>query len=385
MRFHASEMPRLVPCPGSKSIQKEYPDTQRREATEGQVAHAVSAGSLRSGSSPIEYLGQSLRNVYIDQEMLHHVSLYVEHCRSLGPGVIEGPLELQHGDNTLAGTPDYNYMDEAARIFYIRDLKYGHGWVEVFENQQLLSYIMMASNVGLGWRLNLGIVQPRANHPDGPVRVWEFDALELRTYANFIKGAMERAAMADPPTKTGGHCRYCRGLLRCHSAASAAGFAIDVAGASGHGHLDPRQFAQEMEYIDRAHNMLGQRKTAMEAEGISMVKAGTILPGWEARQTMGAMAWTGADPIAAGDIMGVDLRMPAKAITPNQAITRKIMTEKMVKALTRRELGGFKLKRTDNKWAKRILSAAPSTQAACSCGPDQGGQCSHCAEMKHNL
>ena len=131
---------------------------------------------------------------------------------------------------------------------------------------------------------------------------------------------------------------------------------MDAAGTSGHGPMTPDQFAMEMEFVTRASAMLGQRLTAMEAEGISMVKSGAIIPGWEARRAMGAMAWTGTNPVAAGKMLGVDLRQPVKAITPAQAIARKLLTDKMVKALTRRELGARKLKRTDNKWARKLLT-----------------------------
>jgi hypothetical protein len=383
MRYHASGMGRLVRCPGSKSIQAAYQDTQRWEATEGQVAHEVAAGCLRSGADPISYLGQSLRNIYIDQEMVHHVSLYVEHCRSMGQGVIEGSWEISHGNDILTGTLDWRSVDTTTGTIYIRDLKYGFGWVEVFENYQLLSYAMLARDLSAGARINIGIVQPRANHPDGPIRTWEFAADDLRPYANSIRGAMERASMADPPTVSGSHCRYCRGLLRCHTAAVAAGYAMDAAGTAGHGPMTPDQFALEMEFVTRASEMLGQRLTAMEAEGISMVKSGAIIPGWEARQAMGAMAWTGTDPVASGKMLCVDLRQPVKAITPTQAIARKLLTDKMVKALTERSPGSHKLKRTDAGWARRIL--ATPAPAQCSCGPDQGGQCSHCAELKYNL
>ena len=354
MRFSASEMPRLVSCPGSKSLQKQYPDTSRREATEGTVAAAVAEDCFKSGGSPVDYLGTSRQNVYIDQDMVHHLSLYVDHCRSLGRGIAEDKQEMNTGFGELVGIPDYWFWDSAGCVLYVRDLKYGHGWVEVFENYQLLSYalLLMHSHVN---RINLGIVQPRANHPDGPIRVWEFSADDIRPYRNWINDAIERAAMPEPPVQTGNHCRYCRALLHCHAARNAAGGSLDYAGLAGHGPLEPEQFGPEMNLLDRAVTMLTQRKAAMEAEGLAMIKAGKILPGWEARSTMGAMAW-GPDAIAAGDMLGVDLRKPAKAITPKQAVDRGILTARAVRDLAPRKPGAMKLKRVDIGAARRIIS-----------------------------
>lgn len=356
MRFNASEMGRLVRCPGSKSLQAAYPDTRDWTATEGVVAATVAEDCLKTGKSPVDFINTSRQNIYIDQDMAHHLTPYVEHCRALKEDINQAGIEVKytmpHGNNTLVAIPDYWTRRDGT--LYVRDLKYGHGWVEVFENYQLLSGALMLIG-GETKRVNLGIVQPRANHPDGLIRVWEFDVEEIRPYGNFITGAMERAALAVPPVETGNHCRYCRAFLHCDANRRAKGNALDYAGMASHSRLLPEHFGAEMDLIDRAVTMLTQRKTAMETEGLAMIKAGSVLQGWEARQSMGPMVW-GCDAVVMGPLLKVDLRKPPEAITPAQAIARKLLTEKQVKPLAPRAPGAPKLKRTDIAAARRIIN-----------------------------
>jgi len=329
-----------------------YPNTDGYAAAEGTIAHRITAEVLQKGTKLSDYLGQSIDNIYVDQEMLHYLQLYIDDCQK--PGDIEKNLQLNQGGHTLTGTPDYSCFDEDTSTLKVKDLKYGYGWVEVFENWQLLTYAALLYHP-FYVSIELTIIQPRGNHPEGPVRRWEFNADLIRNYSNRIFGAMDDAAIDLPLVKTGAHCRYCRGLINCHAARAAAGYAVDYAGAAGHDDLTPDMIALEMDITERAIKMLTQRQTALEESGLAMCKAGKILPGWEARSIMGSLAWD-VDPIVIGDAMGTDLRAPAKAITPTQAVSRKLLPASTVKSLASRTTGSVKLKRVDHTRAKRILS-----------------------------
>jgi hypothetical protein len=363
MIYHASEMPRLVLCPGSKGIQAQYPYIGEDQSAEGTVAHGIAAEVLKGERTLESYLNQSINNVYIDAEFLSYVEPYVDECAGLPDGnpSIEDNYTLNASDDTLSGTPDYCEHDVRSQTLYISDLKFGYSWVEVYENWQLLAYAVLAMEhcrvrePGFEQyckHISLTIIQPRANHPDGPVRNWTFDADLLRGYRNKITGAMERASLAKPPICTGTHCRYCKGLLHCHGAQAATGYALEYAGTASHSEITPEQVALELEVVGRASKMLSQRLAALEEYGLSI---GGV-PGWEAHQSTGNLAWTPTDPIAIGDAMGVDLRGPVKPVTPTQAIARKILTKDTVAALASRPMGGMKLKRTDPKKVERILN-----------------------------
>jgi len=282
--------------------------------------------------------------------MLHYLQVYVDDCRK--PGKLEKNKQLEHTGHILTGTPDYVCFDNG--VLKVKDLKYGYGWVEVFENWQLLAYAALWYHPSCT-SIELTIIQPRASHPGGPIRRWTFPSELMRNYTNQIIGAIEDADADEPRVNTGAHCRYCRGLVNCHGAQAAAGYAVDYAGTAGHMALTPDMIAIEMGITERAVKMLTQRQTALEESGFALCKAGKIVPGWEVQSTAGPLAWD-VDPIAVGDAMGVDLRAPTKAITPTQAVSRKLLPADTVKSLAFRTAGSVKLKRINHTRAKRILS-----------------------------
>ena len=339
-------------CPGSKKIQSVYPNMSGYAATEGSVAHGIAAEVLKTGNPLTEYLGRSINNIYVGQEMLHYLQVYVDDCQA--PGELEENKQFEYEGHTLTGTPDYVCFDEGT--LKIKDLKYGYGWVEVFENWQLLAYAVLCQQPSLT-TVELTIIQPRASHPEGSIRRWTFPAELLRNYTNQIIGAFEAADADDPATTTGEHCRYCRGLINCHAARAAAGYAIDYIGPAGHTAMTPGMMALEMDVAERAVKMLAQRQTALEEAALAMCKEGKIIPGWEARSVAGALAWNkDIDPVTVGDAMGADLRAPVKAITPTQARDRKLVPAATITSLASRTTGSAKLKRVDYTRAKRILS-----------------------------
>ena len=359
MRFSASKMSRIVKCPGSKKIQEAYPVLSGYAATEGTIAAKIAAEVLQTDKPLSSFLNQSIDNVYIDQKMLHHLQLYVDNCHPSGS--VEQKLQLNYDAFTLTGTPDYWDFDSETGILLVKDLKYGYGWVEVYENWQLLTYasLILYSQITSGLlepckTIELTIIQPRASHPDGPVRSWTFDADLINFYYTSIVEAMHKAILPEPPVQTGPHCRYCNGLLNCHAARAAAALAIDYAGTAGHSELTPEALALEIEIVNRAGKMLTQRQIALEETGLAMCKAGKIVPGWEARNTLAPMAWS-INPIAVGDAMGINLRAPEKAITPTQAVNRKLLTADSISSFAGRPAGSMKLKRINHTKAKRIL------------------------------
>jgi len=358
--FHPSSMPRVVPCPGSYQIGKRYKNHSGFEATEGTVAHEVAHG-IMSRLKPESYVGKSIKNVLVTQEMAAHAKMYVDHCFSLrGPKGL-GHSEWKHSADGLTGTVDF-WTIGPDEWLYIRDFKYGFGWVEAPENWQLIAYATLLidyhnSKGGSFPGVDLGIVQPRANHPDGPIRNWRVSIKELDEYLKTMADAMDNAVSDSPLTFTGPHCRYCPGLLQCHSARAAAGFAIDYSGISGDDEIAPEILAAELEAVELALKTLKYRQAALETAGVEMARSGNIIPGWSCQQSVGNMVWKSApeQTITLGDIMGVDLRAPQTAITPAQARDRKIMDIDTIKTLTERKPGAFKLKRINERKIKELL------------------------------
>ena len=364
MKFRASEMPRVQPCPGSKHIEKLYAKPENpADSLEGDIAHKISAEILTGKRTLISFANTEVDGMFVDMEMINHIRMYTDFCTTKldsGVGAVEQEYIQDIHGNILSGHPDH--WCYSRRALYINDLKFGHGPIEVYMNWQLLTYVALIFFLYPEiekecTKICLTIIQPRARHADGPVRDWYFDSVFIRNYRNQIINSIGEASQidtADISTKTGDHCRYCDGLLQCHTYAAAAGYALDYSKKMTHSGFTPEQFAMEYELIEKGANLLKWKKEALEEEGLALCKNGTMPPGWIAKATMGNLAWN-RDAIAIGDAMSIDLRKDESPITPTQAISRGLLTEEQVKAFAARKLGSMKLQRMDNAKAKRIL------------------------------
>lgn len=357
--FRASGMGRIVACPGSYRIEKQQPDKSGAAAKLGTFAAAVAARCLLGGGPLSNQLGYIDGEHIVDADMIHHLALYVDHVREeLGHPVIEAPMSMEICGHTLSGTPDA--WGSTADRLTVTDLKYGHGWVEAEDNWQLLSYALLVNHMSgwYGWKsVRLEIVQPRANHPDGPIRAHEFHGDLLRNEINILKGAMDAACMDGAPTRTGPHCRYCRGLLGCNTAEQAASYTLDIAGTNGSQPVGVPEALAHMELIALAAKRLEHRRVALEEFIMTKASQGEPVPGYEYRQTVGPLAWN-MDPqavIDAATVFGADVAQPANPVTPTQVINRKLLPPETVKALASRKSGGMKLTKINLKRIRRLL------------------------------
>lgn len=111
------------------------------------------------------------------------------------------------GYHGLTGTVDV-ILNEPERLT-IADLKFGRMVVEHKDNPQLLIYLVGAvARFGRKKSYRIAILQPRAFHPQGTVRVWELEHKRLR---KFIKKrllpAIEGSYHPKSVATTGEHCR----------------------------------------------------------------------------------------------------------------------------------------------------------------------------------
>ena len=352
MRFRASGIPRVMLCAGSYLLNARYPDTSGTEAEEGNVAHAYSSDHMINGT-PLENIP--------DAEMLRAVSRYVGVCRSFivddGVVAVEERHDITLSGLTLGGTPDF-FTWGPDNVLTIIDLKYGHGWVEAELNWQLITYaVLMWLKYGNGATpvtVRLVIVQPRANHPGGPVREWTFDGVLLRNYMNMIDNQISIAQYEGAETVAGQHYRYCDSIVECHTNRGAIAELIDYAGTAAVVDMDGPSLAHELNSVKNAMDMINHRYIALEAHASERIKTGNIVPGYQVKQVYGSLAWD-TDPL---EIMGAALAQDTKPITPTQAIDRNILTENQVKLMASRKLGKFTLKKENLNFAKEIIKNA---------------------------
>lgn len=221
----ASSFSRWSKCPGSVALiealqaggqggDDDEPDWTR----DGTQAHALAAHCLEND---IPEAWQALVN-YPDltADMMQAVQVYLDFVRSLPSRLrfIEHKMHRPEFHPSAFGTGDYISVHCLDEVIDFVDYKHGQGvLVDVEDNGQLKYYVYLFIGENVEeypdtTRVRLHIVQPRANHPDGPIRTWETTAFEIRDWAqNVLRPAMDRVA-TDRYLEVGEHCRFCPAL-----------------------------------------------------------------------------------------------------------------------------------------------------------------------------
>ncbi len=255
----ASSCERWSNCPGSHVILEALdlpPSDETDYAKEGTAAHAAAAHCLRNGLDAWEVEGQEFEGYVVDAEMRDAIQLYsdtlaevrAEHGKLLIKELVENRVS---GDfhPLFFGTVDDGMVGQ--RILDITDFKYGAGIaVDAHENVQLKYYgVGLLEKLLAPVRVRLRIVQPRAFHVDGPVRVWETTSEELLAWKKEkLIPAMARAEL-DTTLVPGDWCRFCPAKLACPLLTSIFGASI-TADASKLNHFSSAALARDYSLLD---------------------------------------------------------------------------------------------------------------------------------------
>lgn len=207
----ASSMSRWSVCPASVRLSIGMPNTSSKYAEEGTLAHSVAE--------------QILNNQLIDCEdpgIIEPVMVYVDYIRDLQIGCstygIEEKFDLSSVYPGLFGTCDAWVYDAIGSTLHIVDYKHGQGLAVEVENNKQLRYYALGALLKLKLpvsEVQMTIVQPRAFHPDGPIRSWKIPVIELLDFTADLIEAAE--ATQDPNAKlvSGDHCRFCPAAPTC--------------------------------------------------------------------------------------------------------------------------------------------------------------------------
>lgn len=344
-----SSASRWVHCPGSIQMAAAFPEdrTGNTAAEEGTAAHWVAQYAIGEGSWPEATTAPN--GIAITEEMKGHLTSYVELVRSKSSlGIrLEDRLSAPDVHAQVWGTADAFAFDHNLKIGYLWDLKYGYRAIESFENWQLVAYAAgLMHQIGIdavNWKFVLTIVQPRAFHREGVVRSWTATATQLGPLIRQLRVAAEEA-MGNHPTATAGpHCKYCPAQYDCPASLNAAADAVETSETATPVGLTPAAMAFELRLLRRAQMNLENRLAAIEAQAMSEIRAGKIVPGWSIEHANGREEWVKSteEVLAMGELFGVKLAKP-DAITPAQA--RKAgMAADVVAQYSARKTGAAKL------------------------------------------
>ena len=348
LKVNASELYRIMACVGSIGLTRQVTtEVQDNEAAEeGTAAHWL-AHQMLTAPAPHPQPGDKAPNGYIiNSEMIEHAASYAERVKSNVDvqTLYEAPLHWSYNNTVdIRVRADVVAYAPAQKALAIVDFKYGHRVVEPQENWQLIAGAIGSAFAleGAPERYHLAIYQPRAPHPDGPWRTWTITSAELVDRHNILA---RRFANITDELVTGPHCRYCRAAPVCPAAQRAGYNAVDVAMNSGSITVNDDGLRGELEILERAEEVIKQRRAWLEGHALARLRDGVTLPGLYAKRSLGHATWVGG----IGQIetaTGMSLTEP-KPITPAEA-KRRGMTKEQIEQHTHRPELGVKLGRGD--------------------------------------
>lgn len=285
-------MERWATCPGSVRMSRGLRGAESKYAAEGTAAHDLAKTILEC-----ELAGQPFAydNSDIDPEMLEPVMVYVKEVLSDAKGndvLIEERCDLSQVHPGLFGTCDNVTFVKADKVLKVRDYKHGSGIpVEVKGNKQL-RYYGLAALLSTDFpceTVELTIVQPRVNHPQGPIRSERISSLELLEFAEELKNAALATERPDAPIVAGDHCRFCPAAGICPALRSKAQdmARLDFSEVSEQP-LSIDELAKALEWVP----VLKQWAENVDRHAYSLAQKGTKIPGFKLVAKRGIRKWS---------------------------------------------------------------------------------------------
>lgn len=369
-------------CTGWLKMVQQHPEPEERpEADDGHAGHAIAAGIIagyavgRPAPEWPEFDGAvDPHGTPYTREMYDCAVLYADNVREamMRHGVFAEPylgVERWHPAGrvhsfAVAGTPDAYLFARSAMRLIVWDYKFGHDYVEVFENWQLICYVAALLDYfdidGLldqQLTVEFRVVQPRCYYASGgPVRTWTVKACDLRAHINTAAQRARESLSSDATLRTGEHCKHCPARHACPAALRAGTQLFEAATEPTPHDMDAFGVGHYLSVIKRARAHLESLESALEPVAYQMIRRGEAVPGWIAKPSMGREQWTLDDSAVfeLGDSMGVNLRKTYPK-TPRQARDAG-MDERLVNLYSKRESNGFKLIADDGTTAKKVFN-----------------------------
>lgn len=363
--FAPSGLARVVACPGSFYLihnaryeGNALSEDETDESREGTAAHEVAARLVQHGElMPVGALTSN--GVAVTEEMIEGAELWAEtvspYLNRETPPRIEQHIECMAIHRDCHGTPDFTWGPTDG-VLYVADYKFGHRYIDAFENWQLIAYAIGTIYSYMPTvKVILQIVQPRSYHRDGPVREWVIDGHILRDYAEQLAIACRSAELADAQCYTGPQCYKCPARLVCEAALSMEQDALYMSGSTIPLDVSVEAKAVRLRQIRRAADHLKQMEDGLTEDLTATARRGVNVPGFTLQASAGREKWTAdvAEVVALGAALGVDLSKPG-CVTPNQA--RKAgLSPDIVAGYSERQAGSVSLVEYDGSVARRVF------------------------------
>lgn len=368
-------------CTGYVQMAAHFPQEETEESREGTAAHELIEPMIRAAMRANteepkreDWIGRAASNgVIFTDVMWDGARMYADDVIAVmrQEGVFSEDavsIEKRVHNPTIYkffyGRLDTSLWVKASGRLYVWDYKFGHGYVDAYQNAQGIGYALcelyergVDGQADQHIEVVIRIVQPRNYHPDGPIREWRCLASDLRPFRNIFETNAAEAFSDNAECRTGSHCRNCPARIGCPAALQACAQLFEAAAAPVPARLTPEQLGQQLRLAKEAADRLKKLADGYESAVEATIRGGQNVPGWMPRPKFGRETWKvpQADVIAVGDLLGTDLRGEVKAKTPAQA--RKLgIDETVIKAYAEKPDRGIAIVEDDGQLAKRIFS-----------------------------
>lgn len=227
-KFGASNAKRRINCPGSLNAEAPFPNESSPYAELGTAAHEFGEFCLVNGhEDAFAFIGQEHNGHKVDDNMARAVQVYIDYIRDVAasePSICryEKRFSLDKLDPPMPmfGTADCIIYAKATGTLYVIDYKHGQGVaVEVADNEQL-KYYALGGILEIGEKAPVNkvitvVIQPRAMHPDGPVREYSYSRDDILDYGTELIDAAHASLKPDAPRISGDHCKFCLAAGTC--------------------------------------------------------------------------------------------------------------------------------------------------------------------------
>lgn len=224
-KFSPSASAIWMNCYGAGVMQEGMPDLTSDEAEQGTAAHELLELVLTGQPRPPKLLMSN--GWQLDQEDVDAVHFAADWIHDLIEDGDEWETETRlYYDENLWGRSDFALYRPSTKTLYVVDYKHGAGLiVNAWDNPQGLVYSLLKikalANRGIA-KVVFVILQPRIEARSEPVKIAEYDPVDLLEFEDDVVDAMKRNELAEQFTAgplemfagewltRGSHCQWCK-------------------------------------------------------------------------------------------------------------------------------------------------------------------------------
>lgn len=373
VKLPASSAAQRKACPGSWRLENQFPGSDSEAAKIGSAAHEVVAKLLTTGELA-NVDDTSTDGEFITQEMIEGALMVQEYVtdKKIFPCYVEDAVTAPIIHPLSVGVIDvWGWKkQDGQEIIDIVDYKFGHGFVDVFENSQLITYAAGVVNSRAEWKehgvpefkadaiFNLTIIQPRCYSAD-PIRTWSVSLKELQQlYFPELKASEEAATKPDAVCIPSPACEYCAARHACVALQNSSLRAIDSVYTNNKtALLDGVGLSNELRLLQRAKKLIEARLDGIETEALMKLQSGTAIPHYTVEYSRPREQWNVdvSNVEALGELYGLKLLKDPQPITPPQAVKLGLPQE-VKDAFSKRARGEPKLAYVNEKQIRKLFS-----------------------------